>query len=62
MKTNIERRDDIRDEMLIDIARGVQLLLVSATLQERVGPIVSVSPLTVIGRLESNISLLKGAK
>lgn len=61
MKTDIERRDDIRDEMLIDIARGVQVLLGgNALARGRIVP--EVQALTVIGRLESHIELLKGAK
>lgn len=63
MKTDEQRRDDIRDEMLIDIARGMQVLLAGDMVAHRGSSVVvAVSPLTVIGRLEGHIGLLKGAK
>ena len=59
MKTDERRRDDIRDEMLIDMARGIQTLLA------KVGgfsPHFIRDEVTIIGRLESHIEFLKGAK
>lgn len=57
MKTSEQRRNDIRDEMLIDMARGIQ-----AILQMKVGMGTAGQALTISGRLESHINFLQEAK
>jgi hypothetical protein len=56
MKTDEQRRDDIRDEMLIDMARGIQLML------GVLAPSGVSAAMNIIGRLESHIALLRGEK
>ncbi|HEV8293037.1 MAG TPA: hypothetical protein VGP94_13975 [Tepidisphaeraceae bacterium] len=54
------RREDIRDEMLIDMARGIQLLL-GCSVGYRDDKALT-APLSVISRLDSHISILERAK
>jgi len=58
MRTDERRRDDIRDEMLIDMARGIQILLSGEVGFRRLGE----NPLGVVGRLDAHIEHLKDAK
>lgn len=57
MKTDERRRNDIRDEMLIDMARGIQALL---CLERRHPP--PMPAMVVVDRLQSHIEMLEGSK
>lgn len=52
MRTDEQRRNDIRDEMLIDMARGIQIVL--GMLAPQYSPALHIN-----GRLDGHIQTLK---
>jgi hypothetical protein len=54
MKSDQERREAVRDEMLIDMARGIQWMIAST-----VDFATGTSPLTIMGRLDAHIEELR---
>lgn len=56
MKPDQEQRERLRDEMLIDMARGIQSILANQIGLQRAAQ----AEVTTIGRLDGHIEMLKG--